>query len=154
MSKTIPRLDYVTQMLLIINHFFEHFWQVMEIDVLLQYGIIRKTVIHIFPTHFFDKFKQITIFCRYLISQEEQSRSWICWRSIFDKIQYFINNKLEKWTNFLRDFCSFFGTMKHLWHLPAGSYMFKANNRNTRTWCEICSKSTIKTTERRQIGWM
>ena len=27
---------------------------------------------------------------------------------------------------------------------PAGSYMFKVNNRNTRTKCEICSKLTIK----------
>ena len=29
-----------------------------------------------------------------------------------------------------------------------GIYMFKVNNRNTRTRCEICSKLTIKTTER------
>ena len=28
---------------------------------------------------------------------------------------------------------------------PAGNYMFKVNNRNTRTGCEICSKLTIKT---------
>ena len=28
---------------------------------------------------------------------------------------------------------------------PAGSYMFKVNNRNTRTRYEICSKLTIKT---------
>ena len=27
--------------------------------------------------------------------------------------------------------------------------MFKVNNRNTRTWCKICSKLTIKTPERR-----
>ena len=27
---------------------------------------------------------------------------------------------------------------------PAGNYMFKVNNRNTRTRCEICSKLTIK----------
>ena len=27
--------------------------------------------------------------------------------------------------------------------------MFKVNNRNTRTRCEICSELTIKTTERR-----
>ena len=33
---------------------------------------------------------------------------------------------------------------------PAGNYMFKVNNRNTRTRCEICSKLTIKTPERRQ----
>ena len=33
--------------------------------------------------------------------------------------------------------------------VTAGNYMFKVNYRNTRTSCEICSKSTIKTTERR-----
>ena len=32
---------------------------------------------------------------------------------------------------------------------PAGNCMFKVNNRNTRTWCEICSKLTIKIPERR-----
>ena len=35
--------------------------------------------------------------------------------------------------------------------LPAGINMFKVNNRNTRTICEICSKLTIKTPERRQM---
>ena len=33
---------------------------------------------------------------------------------------------------------------------PAGNYMFKVNNRNTRTSCEIRSKLTIKIPERRQ----
>ena len=33
--------------------------------------------------------------------------------------------------------------------LPAGIYLLKVNNRNTRTRCEICSKLTIKTPERR-----
>ena len=33
---------------------------------------------------------------------------------------------------------------------PAGNCVFKVNNRNTRTRCEICSKLTIKTPERRQ----
>ena len=33
---------------------------------------------------------------------------------------------------------------------PAGNYLFKVNNRNTRTRFEICSKSTIKTPEQRQ----
>ena len=32
---------------------------------------------------------------------------------------------------------------------PAGIYLFKVNNRNTRTRCEICSKLT-NTPERRQ----
>ena len=31
----------------------------------------------------------------------------------------------------------------------AGIYLFKVNNRNTRTRCEICSKLTINTPERR-----
>ena len=32
---------------------------------------------------------------------------------------------------------------------PAGNYMFKVNNRSARTRCEICSKLTIKSPERR-----
>ena len=32
---------------------------------------------------------------------------------------------------------------------PDGNYMFKVNNRNTRTRCEICSELTRKTPERR-----
>ena len=32
---------------------------------------------------------------------------------------------------------------------PAGIYLLKVKNRNTRTRCEICSKLTIKTLERR-----
>ena len=34
-------------------------------------------------------------------------------------------------------------------NVPVGIYMFKVNKRNTRIRCEICSKSTIKTPERR-----
>ena len=33
--------------------------------------------------------------------------------------------------------------------LPVNIYLFKVNNRNIRKRCEICSKLTIKTTERR-----
>ena len=36
------------------------------------------------------------------------------------------------------------------YYYPAGNYMFKVNNRNTRTRCDICSKLTIKTPEWRQ----
>ena len=35
-------------------------------------------------------------------------------------------------------------------NIPAGNYMFKVNNRNTRARCEICSRLTIKAPERRQ----
>ena len=37
-------------------------------------------------------------------------------------------------------------------YLP-GIYLLKVNNRNTRTRCEVFSKLTIKTTERRQCQW-
>ena len=33
---------------------------------------------------------------------------------------------------------------------PAGIYLHKVNNRNTRKRCEICSKLTIKTPKRCQ----
>ena len=33
---------------------------------------------------------------------------------------------------------------------PTGIYLLKANKINTRTRCEICSKLTIKTPERRR----
>ena len=31
-----------------------------------------------------------------------------------------------------------------IWNIPVGIYLLKVNNKNTRTMCEICSKSTIK----------
>ena len=34
--------------------------------------------------------------------------------------------------------------------IPAGNYMFKVSNRDTRTRCEICSKLTIKAPHQRQ----
>ena len=40
-------------------------------------------------------------------------------------------------------FCCFQG-------FPVGIYLLKLNSRNTRTRCEICSKSTIKKPERHQ----
>ena len=41
--------------------------------------------------------------------------------------------------------------LKNLITHPAGIYLFKVNNRNTRTTCEICPKLTIKTSDRRNI---
>ena len=43
--------------------------------------------------------------------------------------------------------------IKYLFHryfgliIPAGNYMFRVDNRNTRTTCELCSKLTINTPE-------
>ena len=48
--------------------------------------------------------------------------------------------------------CFLFKNLLNLtFHLiPAVIYMLKVNNRKTRPMCEICSKLTIKTLERRQ----
>ena len=35
-------------------------------------------------------------------------------------------------------------------YIPVGVHLLKVNNRNTRTRCEICSKLTIKTPQRRR----
>ena len=37
-------------------------------------------------------------------------------------------------------------------HYTAGIYLLKVNNKNNRTRCEIFSKLTIKTAERRRFG--
>ena len=42
------------------------------------------------------------------------------------------------------------GCLMHIKVNVLGIYLFKVNNRNSRTRCEICSKLTIKTPERRQ----
>ena len=34
----------------------------------------------------------------------------------------------------------------------ADIYLFKVNHSNTRTMCEVCSKSTLKKPERRHYG--
>ena len=44
---------------------------------------------------------------------------------------YMKHNNGLKWVKFKDD-------------TPAGNYMFKVNNRKTKTRCEICSKLTIK----------
>ena len=37
---------------------------------------------------------------------------------------------------------------------PAGFYLLKVNNRNTRTRCDICSKLTIRIPEHVNAGWV
>ena len=51
----------------------------------------------------------------------------------------------------------YFEICKNIWFLkqlrvadPVGNYMFQVNNKRNRTRCEICSKLTIQTPERRQ----
>ena len=59
---------------------------------------------------------------------------------------------LERYANFFTSTLSKVHWLQLAWvsscHFPAGNYMFKVNNKDTRTTCEICSKLTIKTPER------
>ena len=58
-----------------------------------------------------------------------------------------MNKMLRKTTNMNR-FCKIFSIQIII--NPVRIYLLKVNNKNTRTRCEICSKLTIKTPERRQ----
>ena len=79
----------------------------------------------------------------------------------------FQENKLQnfRWTlNGLKKDCICYHSLPFPWRLyhrrnlvkngiiahPAAIYLVKLNNRNTRTRCEMCSKLTIKTSERRE----
>ena len=58
-------------------------------------------------------------------------------------------------TSFMKDvlhlfLCFLMNNVPLVKDIPASIYLFKVNNRNTRERCEFCSKSTIKTLERRQ----
>ena len=61
--------------------------------------------------------------------------------------------KMQCWQHFLKSSSFRFillGFIRTIDYNPTGIYLFKVNNRNTRTMCEICSWLTIKTPERRQ----
>ena len=62
----------------------------------------------------------------------------------FSTLNQWVENQLYKETTMKENF----------WHAsnycPTNKFMVKVNNRNTRKKCEICSKSTVKTPERRQ----
>ena len=68
-----------------------------------------------------------------------------------------VHERTNQWTSFYMIEASVIkelneGTEKSFGKLrffPVGIYLLKVNNRNTRTRCEICSKLTIKTPERR-----
>ena len=59
-----------------------------------------------------------------------------------DKVEFIVRKIKFSFYQFYMDIFSF--------TKPAGNYMFKINNRNTRARCEICSKVKIKATEPQQ----
>ena len=57
---------------------------------------------------------------------------------------------LNYWARLFNDLC-FPDTFSKYWTVYAANiYLFQVNNKSTRKRCEICSKLTIKTPERRQ----
>ena len=93
-----------------------------------QYRSIKKKVVDVVYSYTISK-----ILCCVRISI----------RIIIKKSKYFIDySQASRWRGKSR--CYFFYEA-----FPAGIYLFKVNNRNTRTRCQICSKLTIKTTKRR-----
>ena len=86
-----------------------------------------------------------------LILEESElvSKLGLCHFSKF--IAYQISQKNKTGERFLRKhFHRRMNRRKEKIHSTAGIYLFKINNRNTRTRCKICSKLIIKTIERRQ----
>ena len=61
-----------------------------------------------------------------------------------DRSSVYLNNRMNENQVYFHLFVYIATTIT-----PAGNYMFKVNNENTRTRREICSKLTIKTLERR-----
>ena len=59
-----------------------------------------------------------------------------------------LKRKLDSWVSILDSLFFHFGRFLHETPFPAGIYLLKVNNRNTRTRCEICSKLTINIPER------
>ena len=79
-----------------------------------------------------------------LKNHKETDESLIIESQLFRQLACIKKKRVQKFFLFkLRFICNF---------NPASNYMFKVNNRNTRTRCEICSKLTIKTPERRHWG--
>ena len=78
------------------------------------------------------------IFSRYKVGNIDQK--WIKETKFRDMLFHFFRS--EDGRNFSRSLGSLSG-------FPAEIYLFKVNNVNTRTMCEIFSKLTIKTSERR-----
>ena len=61
-----------------------------------------------------------------------------------------IVHEIIRHAKFFYDFCFLNGEIIVIFkHDPNSIYLYKVNNRNTRKKCEICSKLTINTPERR-----
>ena len=101
----------------------------------------------------------------HLVNPDEHKSTGTHWVALYvygNKTTYFdsfgVEHILEKIKTFLKrmvkQFLIIIFFLKYIISMsdiPAGIYLLKVNNRNTRTRCEICSKLTIKTPD--QHDW-
>ena len=88
-----------------------------------------------FPIYFSSKFFQDILSLKLEDHENSEVLHIACrWNLMFARNW----NLRDLFTSFFLIFCN----------NPAGNYIFKSNNRNIRTRCEICSKLAIKTPER------
>ena len=80
------------------------------------------------------------------VSKKAKNDRFCCSSAVLSKVK--LQNVFRKFHCCSSPCCnSFLGRENSI---PIGNYMFKVNNRNTRTSCEMCLKFIIKTPERRQ----
>ena len=60
-------------------------------------------------------------------------------------------NNIFRWPSTCHSIKTNYAKLQTIGPDPANIYLFKVNNRNTRRRCEICSKLTRKSPERRQL---
>ena len=135
-----------------------------------NWNLKKKLKIHIWPqisqkvissveTWSRDQFSGFTYFCFFSKRNSGAVIPWdvdlhFCrwqghfWSNIHESFQIRILNNSNLWKNFEEHLSTLRGSRWPFGQSPAGNYMFKVNNRNTRR-CEICSKLTTKTPERR-----
>ena len=108
-------------------------------------------------TSWISRKKKECIFLTFILSKEIFLNIIVLYQCIvywinFQSIYYFQNYIYISKSITLYTFIVFFKSVESLECIlnPAGTYMFKVNNRNTRTRYEICSKLAIKTPQRRQ----
>ena len=82
-----------------------------------------------------------------LVTRESNIYLWLDKQGVLSKNLIFFTSVVQNQFSGVTDLNSCF---RYIWrYIPPDNYMFKFNNRNARTRCEICSKLSIKTPERR-----
>ena len=117
--------------------------------IALRQGCCPASLLHIlrkrFPKNTYGRLLLVILFSTYrqlsVIKNPKKFGYWIKNKGHFRLSVFKINSKMK-----LVKKC----TADHTIGFPAGSYLFKVNNWNTRRTCEICLKLAIKTAEWRQ----